>query len=289
MPDFTVEAWETFKQSLISVIQWLLSSIQMVFDTCAKYPMLFCFLVFPVFAIVFFLIFDMITGIVRLKPLFDSSDIKSDNSMLKVPEYQKNTSYNRQLNHDRAVQKVQSDMKAHSAMINKLNAGSRGESSKAPASVSLGSALSAPSSNGKDRAFKESRINPSTVSVKAAASPGSPSSFGNGSLGSSNVLSEAHQGIGTGAIGFSVKAAADKIRQKKADDKAAQEEYEKVAEEQQKLANQRQADKDRNFNTHTDYYYSKDDDGNPVTRTVKTNTRTGEVISDSVSVRHTND
>lgn len=83
MPEFSVEMWQSFKQQFMSVINWLLYSFDILYDSFRSKPMLYLFIFFPIFALMFFGVFNLLTCLVPLKTLFDSSDTKNDNSMLK--------------------------------------------------------------------------------------------------------------------------------------------------------------------------------------------------------------
>ena len=83
MPEFSVEMWQSFKQQFMSVINWLLYSFDILYDSFRSKPMLYLFIFFPIFALMFFGVFNLLTRLVPLKALFDSSDTKNDNSMLK--------------------------------------------------------------------------------------------------------------------------------------------------------------------------------------------------------------
>lgn len=83
MPEFSVDMWQSFKQQFMSVINWLLYSFDILYDSFRSKPMLYLFVFFPIFALLFFGVFNLLTRLVPLKPLFDSSDTKNDNSMLK--------------------------------------------------------------------------------------------------------------------------------------------------------------------------------------------------------------
>lgn len=85
MPEFSNEMWQSFKQQFLSVIDWLLYSFDILYDSFRSKPMLYLFVFFPIFALVFFGIFNMFTRLVPLKSLFDNADFKNDNSMLKTP------------------------------------------------------------------------------------------------------------------------------------------------------------------------------------------------------------
>lgn len=83
MPEFSIEMWQSFKQQFMSVINWLLYSFDILYDSFRSKPMLYLFVFFPIFALMFFGVFNLLTRLVPLKALFDSSDTKNDNSMLK--------------------------------------------------------------------------------------------------------------------------------------------------------------------------------------------------------------
>lgn len=83
MPEFSVEMWQSFKQQFMSVINWLLYSFDILYDSFRSKPMLYLFIFFPIFALMFFGVFNLLTRLVPFKALFDSSDTKNDNSMLK--------------------------------------------------------------------------------------------------------------------------------------------------------------------------------------------------------------
>lgn len=83
MPEFSIEMWQSFKQQFMSVINWLLYSFDILYDSFRSKPMLYLFVFFPIFALMFFGVFNLLTRLVPLKSLFDSSDTKNDNSMLK--------------------------------------------------------------------------------------------------------------------------------------------------------------------------------------------------------------
>lgn len=83
MPEFSLEMWQSFKQQFMSVINWLLYSFDILYDSFRSKPMLYLFVFFPIFALMFFGVFNLLTRLVPLKSLFDSSDTKNDNSMLK--------------------------------------------------------------------------------------------------------------------------------------------------------------------------------------------------------------
>ena len=85
MPEFTTDMWQSFKQQFLSVIDWLLYSFDILYDSFRSKPMLYLFVFFPIFALVFFGIFNLLTHLVPLKSLFENSDLKNDNSMLKTP------------------------------------------------------------------------------------------------------------------------------------------------------------------------------------------------------------
>lgn len=83
MPEFSVDMWQSFKQQFLSVINWLLYSFDILYDSFRSKPMLYLFVFFPIFALMFFGVFNLLTRLVPFKALFDSSDTKNDNSMLK--------------------------------------------------------------------------------------------------------------------------------------------------------------------------------------------------------------
>lgn len=83
MPEFSVEMWQSFKQQFMSVINWLLYSFDILYDSFRSKPMLYLFIFFPIFALMFFGVFNLLTRLVPFKALLDSSDTKNDNSMLK--------------------------------------------------------------------------------------------------------------------------------------------------------------------------------------------------------------
>lgn len=83
MPEFSIDMWQSFKQQFMSVINWLLYSFDILYDSFRSKPMLYLFVFFPIFALMFFGVFNLLTRLVPLKSLFDSSDTKNDNSMLK--------------------------------------------------------------------------------------------------------------------------------------------------------------------------------------------------------------
>ena len=83
MPEFSVEMWQSFKQQFMSVINWLLYSFDILYDSFGSKPMLYLFIFFPIFALMFFGVFNLLTRLVPFKALLDSSDTKNDNSMLK--------------------------------------------------------------------------------------------------------------------------------------------------------------------------------------------------------------
>lgn len=152
MPNFSVESWDSFKQQFMSVIQFIYYCFDMLFDTCRSNPMLYAFFFFPVFAVAFFLIFEMLVHIAPFAAVINNKQVKGVLSSSKLSA----KSYGKSMNSSRSVQamaakKAAQDAKAHNAMINKINgSGSPGTSlsAKAMSSGTSDSSLSA-SSEGK--------------------------------------------------------------------------------------------------------------------------------------------
>lgn len=63
MPEFTVEEWTSFKEQFISVIRFIMYCFDLCFDTFRSNPLLYAAFFFPVFAVAFFVIFDLVTGV----------------------------------------------------------------------------------------------------------------------------------------------------------------------------------------------------------------------------------
>lgn len=122
MPDFTVESWDLFKEQFLSVIRFVYYCFDMLFDTCRSNPMLYAFFFFPVFAAVFFIIFEMLVHIAPFAGVINNKQVKGVLSASKLSS----KSYGKNLSSSQSVQnlagkKAAQDAKVHSAMINKIN------------------------------------------------------------------------------------------------------------------------------------------------------------------------
>lgn len=92
-----------------------------------------------------------------------------------------------------------------------------------------------------------------------------------------------------GDTGFNVSFLVNKLRQRKENKRKEREWEEKVQSELVEVRRREQEQYDKSYNMTTDLFFSKDDEGNPVTTKTVTNSRTGEVVSVHDTVRHVND
>ena len=94
MPDFTVEAWDSFKQQFLSVIRFILYALDMIFDACRSNPLLYAAFFFPLFAMAFFLVFDLVTRIIPGAKFINEKQVKGVISSSKLAA----ASYGKKLN-----------------------------------------------------------------------------------------------------------------------------------------------------------------------------------------------
>lgn len=73
MPEFTVEAWASFKQQFLSVIQFIMYCFDLCFDNFRSNPLLYIAFFFPVFALAFLFMFDLFFNLVPFIPLLPKS------------------------------------------------------------------------------------------------------------------------------------------------------------------------------------------------------------------------
>lgn len=272
MPNFDSSTWANFKAELMSVLDWLIYSFNLIFDQFRAHPMLYTFLFFPIFAFVAFVILDFLLNIVHVQSLFESTDIHTDNSLFKSSSGRGGIRSS-----ERAVNL------AGSIKEGKTAAGSAVKLSAA-ASVKSGSSLGAAVSFGSHKVDSNGSMHKvDSASARSAGSAGGHSSAsGSGSI-------HAAGGNETHAANELIKKGIKVYKDSKARKQQDEDMYNKIAAEQEALQAQHQAEYDRAYNMQTDLYYSKDPDGNPVTERQETNKRTGEITGKRVTVRHTAD
>lgn len=266
MPNFTESDWTAFKTKFMSVIQWVIYAFNDIFDSVRSHPMLYVFVFFPVFAGVVFVIISFLMNL----PHSESGPVISDPRKPGTMQPLRYSAASKSLRQAHAQHQGVNLAKLQSTRGGGLN------------TVKAVSTKAAAVSSHAKEAYSKPAMNLASVANRVGASVGN-------TPGTANV----HNFKNTKSFIDSVKG---RIDQKRADDKAAQEAYEKVCEEQAALANQhkleeerKQAEIDRKYFTKVDVYHGKDDLGNDVTRRVSTNTRTGEVSSSGDSINHTND
>lgn len=266
MPNFTESDWTAFKTKFISVIQWVIYAFNDIFDSVRSHPMLYVFVFFPIFAGVVFVIISFLMNL----PHSESGPVISDPRKPGTMQPLRYSAASKSLRQAHAQHQGVNLAKLQSTRGGGLNTVKAATTKAAAVSLHAKEAYSKPA------------MNLASVANRAGAS-----------VGNTPGVANAHNFKNTKSFIDSVKG---RIDQKRADDKAAQEAYEKVCEEQAALANQhkqeeerKQAEIDRKYFTKVDVYHGKDDLGNDVTRRVSTNTRTGEVSSSGDSINHTKD
>ncbi len=266
MPNFTESDWTAFKTKFMSVIQWVIYAFNDIFDSVRSHPMLYVFVFFPVFAGVVFVIISFLMNL----PHSESGPVISDPRKPGTMQPLRYSAASKSLRQAHAQHQGVNLAKLQSTRGGGLN------------TVKAASTKAAAVSSHAKEAYSKPAMNLASVANRAGAS-----------VGNTPGVANAHNFKNTKSIIDSVKG---RIDQRRADDKAAQEAYEKVCEEQAALANQhkqeeerKQAEIDRKYFTKVDVYHGKDDLGNDVTRRVSTNTRTGEVSSSGDSINHTKD
>lgn len=266
MPNFTESDWTAFKTKFISVIQWVIYAFNDIFDSVRSHPMLYVFVFFPIFAGVVFVIISFLMNL----PHSESGPVISDPRKPGTMQPLRYSAASKSLRQAHAQHQGVNLAKLQSTRGGGLN------------TVKAATTKAAAVSSHAKEAYSKPAMNLASVANRAGAS-----------VGNTPGVANAHNFKNTKSFIDSVKG---RIDQKRADDKAAQEAYEKVCEEQAALANQRkqeeerkQAEIDRKYFTKVDVYHGKDDLGNDVTRRVSTNTRTGEVSSSGDSINHTKD
>lgn len=275
MPNFSVEDWGSFKTIFYGVIQFVLYVFKMLYQAFTDKPMLYVFLFFPIFALIFFLIFDLLTNMVPFKPLFSGLKNKSD-----VP-YVKSGGF--------SSKPYSSDVKSGNNLALRHNA----EISDSTGKVKN---LSSYSPKGNDYKSKSVNLRESGFSVKPSASlssPGTPavvnSKNGAGASPgspSSAPTSKAPSGVSLGSQTVPNVSTSDGFKGSAAfvSNKLASVGVHAVRAVKQ--ANLNQEEYDKHHNMKTDISYSFDENGNTVTHTQVTNTRTGEVVSERDTVHH---
>lgn len=266
MPNFTESDWTAFKTKFISVIQWVIYAFNDIFDSVRSHPMLYVFVFFPIFAGVVFVIISFLMNL----PHSESGPVISDPRKPGTMQPLRYSAASKSLRQAHAQHQGVNLAKLQSTRGGGLNTVKAATTKAAAVSLHAKEAYSKPA------------MNLASVANRAGAS-----------VGNTPGVANAHNFKNTKSFIDSVKG---RIDLKRADDKAAQEAYEKVCEEQAALANQhkqeeerKQAEIDRKYFTKVDVYHGKDDLGNDVTRRVSTNTRTGEVSSSGDSINHTKD
>lgn len=273
MPNFSAEDWGSFKTIFYGVIQFVLYVFKMLYQAFTDKPMLYVFLFFPIFALIFFLIFDLLTNMVPFKPLFSGIKNKSE-----VP-YVKSGGF--------SSKPYSSDIKSGNNLALRHNA----EISDSTGKVRN---LSSYSPKGNDYKSKSFNLRDSGFSVKPSASlsSGTPAAVNskNGagvSPGSSSAPTlKASSGVSLGSHSVPNTSTSDGFKGSAAfvSNKLASVGVHAVRAVKQ--AKREQADYDKHHNMKTDLSYSFDENGNTVTHTQVTNTRTGEVVSERDTVHH---
>ncbi len=241
MPNFTADSWSIFKQQFLSVIKFIFYAFDILWDSFCTHPMLYTFLLFPVFAVAFFIVFDFFTHLVSNGGITSNSSKANGLNSLSLKNYgykSDHNSFKSAFSHEKAMAKVNSDLKIHSNMLKAVS----GNDYKA----SVGSELR--------KSIGKSSVN---------------SDLGK-SIGMTSVNSDLGKSIGNVVV-----------TAKKSHDRKIREE---VKEQERQRKEQEKHDKD--FNTATDIYHSKDEKGNPVTTRIKTNTSTGEITGRHITVNH---
>ena len=72
MPEFSSDAWSSFKEQFLSVIRFILYSFDLFFDACRSHPMLYAFFFFPIFAAAFFVVLFVV---IRLSHIPSQSNV----------------------------------------------------------------------------------------------------------------------------------------------------------------------------------------------------------------------
>ena len=279
MPNFTESDWTAFKIKFMSVIQWVIYAFNDIFDSVRSHPMLYVFVFFPIFAGVVFVIISFLMNL----PHSESGPVISDPRKPGTMQPLRYSAASKSLRQAHAQHQGVNLAKLQSTRGGGLN------------SVKAATTKAAAVSSHAKEAYSKPAMNLASVANRAGASVGNAAAraVSTNAVGNTPGTANVHNFKNTKSFIDSVKG---RIDQKRADDKAAQEAYEKVCEEQAALANQhkleeerKQAEIDRKYFTKVDVYHGKDDLGNDVTRRVSTNTRTGEVSSSGDSINHTND
>ena len=73
MPNFSVETWTSFKQQFQSVIQFIMYCFDLCFDSFRSNPLLYIAFFFPIFALAFLFMFDLLFNLVPFSPLLSKS------------------------------------------------------------------------------------------------------------------------------------------------------------------------------------------------------------------------
>lgn len=289
MPDFSVEMWQNFKQQFLSVIDWLLYSFDILYDSFRSKPMLYLFVFFPIFALMFFAVFNLLTRLVPIKALFDSSDTKNDNSMLKSSLRAGARNSGSQAVNLASAQNRQSRGSAQGLHVSPPKAN--------PFNSPGASHAQAHGSGGFNRAG-------SPGSVRAVVAGGSPSGSSSGiahgtsagsNLGGANSdwMNGQQAGLGHAAVA-SVRDTIKGVKKKK-DQKAAEEEKRakeaaKAEAEAQKAAEKEAREQlayDKAFNYEDRLEMGRDfETGDTFVKKTTYNTRTGEEVGYHVTTKH---
>lgn len=257
MPDFDSSSWVNFKSELLSVLDWLVYSFNLIFDEVRSHPMLYIFLFFPIFAFVVFVILDFLLNVVHIQSLFESGDIHTDNSLFKVAA-----------SHD--------NVRSSERAVNLANSAKGSNLKDSTSGVKLAPAAS-PGSGGSLR----SAVSFGSYKVDSNGSSNGSSSRGEGSGKiKPNGAKETHSA--QELIKKGIKVYTDSKARKQQDEDM----YNKIAAEQEALQARHQAERDKAYNMRVDLYPGQDEEGNSTTRRTETNRRTGEVISSRITVRH---
>lgn len=76
MPEFSAEAWTSFKQQFVSVIQFIMYCFDMFFDACRANPLLYALFFFPIFALAFFAILELLLHLAPFVPILNSTKVE---------------------------------------------------------------------------------------------------------------------------------------------------------------------------------------------------------------------
>ncbi len=122
MPNFSADGWESFRSQFMSIVRFVMYCFDMFFDTCRSNPMLYAFFFFPIFALAFFLIFEMLTHIAPFVSLINNKQVRGVlfSSKLSTKSYGKSLNSSSSLQ-NMASRKAAADAKSHAALISKVN------------------------------------------------------------------------------------------------------------------------------------------------------------------------